>query len=241
MYLELVSPLVCISTKDGGKMTGSGIVTATRFEKQIRNDVSAMYWVTYILSARHVISQAQREAGVVMVSRPIFVNGTRTGYEKARARIVRISDNYDLALLAVEADTKPFVAEAVPIFVESLHDGVPLKLCSSPQGKQGMFSDGTYVSGSRVFFFKEDDKEKSFVTKMFTTCVTDPGSSGGGFFMKSKGYLCTGILTHTTKMTSNGFGLTGAEIKDFAVREKLEHAFQFTDSNEAMLSIATSK
>ena len=235
MRMELLSPKITLQEKDNPAWYGTGTITAIRSENRVMDGKVRKCWVTNILTAKHIIADSKVREGKITITIPIFLLSRRIGFRTIPAEVVRISDKYDMAMLAVVTHSKPLSEEPAIFLTGAVSENCIIHLCGSSKGVQGTIADGVYIPGSYQFPMHGSPNSAPVVTTLLTSCITDQGASGAAFFTAANSNrFAVGMLTHVISQGVPGsFGLTSNEIREFAVTEGLEYAFRFSSESTA--------
>jgi hypothetical protein len=138
-FLNMVNPQ--IDVRDSGKhdyrhSTGTGIV--------VRNNVKhgttgERVYVSYILTARHVVVEDGYLTDHVLVKMPNYFSDRKVGYKTKPARVVTVSKSKDLALLAVESGVHPFAPKITELYCAKVSHEANIYVCGSFGTGSGTF------------------------------------------------------------------------------------------------------
>lgn len=222
---------------------GSGVIFKSRKSR------AAFVW-----TAAHVVKAAQRvDSGLdpltlrpvsavryrdVLVMTPRFMGGRKVGEDMRYASVVRYSDaerGHDLALLRLYDHTfgGPGVTFSEAGFVPRA--GQAVWHVGSPHGRLGMssVSDGVFSTAGRLL----SETERPLVYDQ-VTLASLPGSSGGGFFLKSDS-RCIGILTGGLTADTECLNtiVPARRLREFARKSRclwaVDHSLSVPESDDA--------
>ncbi|MBX4198263.1 serine protease [Candidatus Parcubacteria bacterium] len=235
-YVGLVSPMTKSWSEVGDSLVATGVVISNERQYLTRNGQDGWWHVTSIVTVNHGLTAEAKKKGYMTVRRLDCVDPL--GYTETDAKITHVFWNADLAILTIEREDAPFMPETIPFLLGEIPEGW-VHLCGSADANQGTFSTGEYMKGRHEFTENIGFGPVTVPTDLLTTCYTQPGASGGPFFVEKDGVIyCVGMVTHVltedrvlngdvTVPTGSAFGFRSDQIRYFARRDKVDHLFTF--------------
>jgi S1-C subfamily serine protease len=182
---------------DTGENAGSGVIFKNLFITFVWTDAHVVSCTQVI---KKVVDPNTGETKVTVTYKDVYVvkeiveNGRKVGELKLLAKVIRYSEEEDIAVLYVYK--KSFGSESVTFSDVTPKAGTAIWHVGSFFGYRGINS----VSDGRISFVgrlrtggKATDTDFPLVYDQMTA-VAHPGSSGGGVFLKSNG-ACVGLVT----------------------------------------------